>query len=93
MAILRLAPRADPRTLPPMPPNPLRTVLACLCLAPLLTASTQTAPAAMKIFLLIGQSNMAGRGLVEAQDQQPHPRVLTLNKEGRWVPAIERQPS
>ena len=89
MAILRLAPRADPRTLPPMPPNPLRTVLACLCLAPLLTASTQTAPAAMKIFLLIGQSNMAGRGGVEAEDKAPHPRVFMLNRELAWLPAVD----
>ena len=41
------------------------------------------------LYLLIGQSNMAGRGLVEAQDRQPHPRVLTLNKEGQWVPAVD----
>ncbi len=41
------------------------------------------------LYLLIGQSNMAGRGLVEAQDKQPHPRVLTLTKEGKWVPAVD----
>ncbi|MDP3072875.1 MAG: sialate O-acetylesterase [Opitutaceae bacterium] len=41
------------------------------------------------LFLLIGQSNMAGRGAVEAQDKVPHPRVLTLNKAGEWVPAVD----
>jgi len=41
------------------------------------------------LFLLVGQSNMAGRGVVEAQDQTPHPRVLMLSKEGKWVSATD----
>lgn len=41
------------------------------------------------LFLLIGQSNMAGRGTVEAQDRQPHPRVLTLDKAGNWTLAVD----
>jgi hypothetical protein len=41
------------------------------------------------LFLLIGQSNMAGRGTVEPQDRVPHPRVLMLNKDGEWVPAVD----
>jgi hypothetical protein len=41
------------------------------------------------LFLLVGQSNMAGRGEVEAQDRQPHPRVLMLTKDQRWVPAAD----
>ena len=43
----------------------------------------------MQIFLLIGQSNMSGRGVVEAQDRVPHPRVFMLNKELAWVPAVD----
>jgi len=43
----------------------------------------------LDLYLLIGQSNMAGRGTVEPQDLEPHPRVLTLNKENQWVPAID----
>ena len=39
------------------------------------------------LFLLVGQSNMAGRGKVEESDRTPHPRVLMLNKAGEWVPA------
>jgi hypothetical protein len=39
------------------------------------------------LYLLIGQSNMAGRGKVEAQDTVIHPRVFTLNKNNEWVPA------
>lgn len=41
------------------------------------------------LFLLAGQSNMAGRGKVGQEDCTPHPRVLALNQEGRWVPAVE----
>ncbi|MBX7207890.1 MAG: sialate O-acetylesterase [Verrucomicrobiaceae bacterium] len=41
------------------------------------------------LFLLLGQSNMAGRGTVEEQDKTPHPRVLMLSKSGEWVPAID----
>jgi hypothetical protein len=41
------------------------------------------------LYLLIGQSNMAGRGEVEAEDRLPHTRVLALGRELRWIPAIE----
>ena len=41
------------------------------------------------LFLLVGQSNMAGRGKVEQQDREPHPRILMLNKERTWVPAVD----
>lgn len=41
------------------------------------------------LYLLVGQSNMAGRGTVEDQDRKPHPRVLMLNKAGEWVTAVD----
>lgn len=41
------------------------------------------------LYLLIGQSNMAGRGTVEEQDRMAHPRVLMLNKEDNWAPAVD----
>lgn len=41
------------------------------------------------LFLLAGQSNMAGRGIVEEQDRVVHPRVLTLSKSNTWEPAID----
>jgi len=41
------------------------------------------------LYILAGQSNMAGRGKVEDQDKQPHPRVFALNQEGQWEPATE----
>ena len=41
------------------------------------------------LFLLVGQSNMAGRGVITPADRQPHPRVLMLNQAGEWVPAVD----
>ena len=41
------------------------------------------------LYLLIGQSNMAGRGVVEDQDRTPNPRVFALNKNNEWVPAVD----
>jgi len=46
-------------------------------------------PGNLWIFIMAGQSNMAGRGLVEPQDTIPNPRVLTMNKENKWVIAKE----
>ncbi len=56
-----------------------------MTLSPLLAQ----APADLQLFLLIGQSNMAGRGTVEAQDKEPMPHVYMLNKELEWKPAVD----
>ena len=37
-----------------------------------------------KIFLLVGQSNMAGRAPITPGDSQSNPRVLVLNKQDKW---------
>lgn len=42
------------------------------------------------VFILAGQSNMAGRGFVEPQDTIPDERVLTINKNG--VITIAKEP-
>lgn len=36
------------------------------------------------LYLLAGQSNMAGRGKVTDQDMQTHPRVYVLNQDNEW---------
>lgn len=41
------------------------------------------------LYLLIGQSNMAGRGAIEAADKVVHPRVLMFTKEQKWAPAVD----
>lgn len=44
-------------------------------------------PADMKLFLLVGQSNMAGRGKIEGADAGPIPGCLKLNRDCKWVPS------
>lgn len=51
--------------------------------------TTATSPSELQIFLLAGQSNMAGRGVVEAQDRVPNPRVMTLTRTMHWVRAVD----
>lgn len=43
----------------------------------------------LDLFLLIGQSNMAGRGTLEPQDEIAPPRVWTFDKDKKWAPAID----
>ncbi len=45
--------------------------------------------ARLHLYLLMGQSNMAGRGVIGPEDKTPHPRVLVFTKEGEWEPAVE----
>ena len=43
-------------------------------------------------YLLIGQSNMVGRDKLQAEDRLPHPRVLMLTSDLKWVPASDPLP-
>jgi hypothetical protein len=67
------------------------TLLVCFCKAPVVAQTATALPPKDKFYLvlLVGQSNMAGRGTVEEQDRTPHPRALMLNKAGEWVPATD----
>lgn len=49
------------------------------------TSFAETPPDDMQLFLLIGQSNMAGRGKVEPRDEVTNPHIFMLNKEMEWV--------
>lgn len=42
-----------------------------------------------KVYLLMGQSNMAGRGVPEKEDKTPHPRVLVFTQSNQWQVAVE----
>ena len=42
-----------------------------------------------QVFLLAGQSNMAGRGEVTDADREVHPRILMLAKDGSWQYALD----
>lgn len=52
-------------------------------------STAQPKPEHMRLFLLIGQSNMAGRGPITPADRVPHPRVFMLTKDLAWVPAVD----
>ncbi len=69
----------------------LTCALSLLLTTAILPAQDAPLPAKenFHLFLLVGQSNMAGRGAVTPADQDPDPRVLMLDKEGRWVPAVD----
>lgn len=69
--------------------NRIRWVLLLLAGAALMNAEDAAAPRDLELFLLIGQSNMAGRGVVEPADRVPHPRVFMMNKKYAWVPAVD----
>jgi len=44
-------------------------------------------PSKVFLFLLAGQSNMAGRGVIEAEDQVVDPRIVFLKEDRVWRPA------
>jgi Carbohydrate esterase, sialic acid-specific acetylesterase len=41
------------------------------------------------LYLLIGQSNMAGRGAMDEAAKEAHPRVLKFTKDNTWAPATD----
>ena len=67
-----------------------RTVLVLGALLFLgLFAEIQAAEKKVKVFILAGQSNMAGRGEVKDEDRTIQPRVLMLAKDGSWQFAVD----
>ena len=67
--------------------------IAVLCLAACSHSAGRSiaAPAQreMDVYLLAGQSNMAGRGVVEAQDRVPEPARADARSPMTWVPAVD----
>jgi len=63
---------------------------ACAVSLCLLAASTARAePPVREIYLLIGQSNMAGRGKPSDADKQPIPGLWVFTEAGEWKPAAD----
>ena len=58
---------------------------------PKITEYPNQVPSADKVwvFILAGQSNMAGRGFVEPQDTLPNQRIITINAKGELILAKE----
>lgn len=82
----------DPDMSPSPPLRAARAAFAALLLA-CSAASAQEAGLPPKesfhLFLLVGQSNMAGRGKVSDADREADPRVLMLDRDGKWTPAVD----
>jgi len=57
--------------------------------APVVALRPAVAPPAkgFRVFLLMGQSNMAGRGSIEALDRAENPRILAMQADGGWTRA------
>ncbi|BCS35513.1 acetylxylan esterase [Luteitalea sp. TBR-22] len=73
-----------------------QSLLTLLALSGLAMSIAGQAPAppppareAFHLFLLAGQSNMAGRGKVEASDTVPSPGILMFDRGRTWVPAVD----
>jgi hypothetical protein len=67
-------------------------VIALMSLSTCLIAQSSSVELPSKknfhLFILAGQSNMAGRGHIEEQDKVAHPRILALSANREWVPAV-----
>lgn len=64
----------------------------CVCfifMSVLMKAQTFTTDPNFHIYLLMGQSNMAGRGPVDAESNQVNSLLLMLDSLNHWVPATD----
>ena len=72
------------------PARSLLAVAACAVVGCMRPASTPTSSAAERdLYLLAGQSNMAGRGTVEPADRVPVAGIMMLDRHMMWVPAVD----
>lgn len=62
-----------------------RFIISLASFIALTCSHAQEAPQNLKLFLLIGQSNMAGRGKIEEQDKVTNPDIFMLTKDLKWV--------
>ncbi|HLS16137.1 MAG TPA: sialate O-acetylesterase [Beutenbergiaceae bacterium] len=90
-----MIPQSNHPAVPPQRSSPTRrSVLAIAAGASLAAASwpgrpahATTPPVIEDIYLLIGQSNMAGRGPIEDQDKAELPGVYLFDSDERWTPS------
>lgn len=67
--------------------NQLQKYFFTLCAIACWVSPLAAQPESLDLYLLIGQSNMAGRGEVTSKDTKKPARVWTLNKANEWVAA------
>jgi hypothetical protein len=78
-----------------------RILLSAITVVLLAAGPAGTAPGAEKggitlppkpllhVYLLMGQSNMSGRGYPFKEDRKVNERLISLDRENHWVPAVE----
>lgn len=59
-------------------------VFGCVCWS---TQAQTVVDSNTHVYLLIGQSNMAGRGQVDAESKVIDPQIIMLDSQNQWVPA------
>jgi len=64
-------------------------LLICLLLISTMSQAQDKMDSNFHLYLFIGQSNMAGRGVVDAESKQQNPQILMLDSNNRWVPATD----
>ncbi len=64
----------------------IQTLLCFVCCIGFNAHSQTVVPTkSLEVYLLVGQSNMAGRGMVDAQSQTTSESILMLDKTNNWV--------
>ena len=66
---------------------PIKYIFFLILLIPFAHIKAENAPSQIEIYLLIGQSNMAGRGKIDAESIETDSKVLSFNKQDKWEPA------
>ena len=70
----------------------LGAALACFCAAEWTQCAAAAVPAdrsKFHLFVLAGQSNMSGRGVLTAANRVPHDGVMVIGMDGAWRDAVE----
>lgn len=70
-------------------PLSLRGFLSLLVLCFISPLAHAAPDSSFHLYVLMGQSNMAGRGTVDEESKKTDPRILMLTKEGEWHPATD----
>ena len=63
--------------------------VACAAPLPLTAAPEVFDPKGYDVYLLLGQSNMSGRGTLTADNELPSDGVVKFTKDMKWEPATE----
>lgn len=62
-------------------------ILGIMLFPNLIEAQSSKIDANLEVYLLVGQSNMAGRGKLDVNEQKVSENILMLDKNNSWVPA------